>query len=119
MFGEHIIEKRTGTPFPQAVQDRLSGHPQLVHDQARHESGAVETHPAMRENTMPVANEMGTERCNGLEPDRIGQVLVVDRKVDVQTCIGNVGYALVESTFEIDDGVDSPLGHEAPLADHG
>src|SRR5687768_5660569 len=96
MFREDLVEQRAGPPLAQAGHDLVPSHAEAMEDPAGDESRAVVAHAAMRENAMAVAHEMRTQGGDPLELVKIGQVLVEDRKVDVETAVGQRRNAVVE-----------------------
>ena len=69
----------------------------------------------MTKDAMSLADQLCTEICHGFQAGQIGQVLVVDREVEIEALLGNRGNALIESAFQIDDRVDTESRSARPF----
>jgi len=66
-------------------------------------------HAAVRHHAVAVGNQRRAEARDGVELDHVGQhfVVVVERKVHIQTFVRLGRNAAVEAAFQVDDNVDA------------
>ena len=59
---------------------------------------------------MAGANQLGAKCAYRVEASEIGKLLVVNRKVNVQTALGRGGDTFIQTGVEIDHRVDAEVG---------
>src|ERR1051326_486178 len=117
MRRENLIEQRARSPRAQTADDVGAGKAEAIEDAAGDEGGAVEAHAAMRQHAMAVRDEMRSEYGDRLQLLQVGQLLVEDGEVDVQTSARRGRDAFVETAFEIDHRVDAVGRDDRPILD--
>src|SRR6202022_1216156 len=116
---EDVVEKCTGPALANAGHDFSSWNAELVEDHTCHQRGAIETHSTVRKNAMAAADQLRTERGNGVESRHRRQLFVVDREVNVEAALRRRRNAVIEAGIHVDHRVDAEVGDGSPLADGG
>ncbi len=116
---EHLVVQRPRPSLAAAIDGTGGLRPKVPEDQRRHQRRAIQPHPAMREDAVAGADQVGAECRDCVEAGQVGKLAVVDRKVDVEEVAGDLGDALIDAAFEIDDGVDLAIENRLPVFDGG
>ena len=108
-------------PLAQSGDDFRTRHAHLDQNEPGDERRAIESHAAMREHAMALADQGGREPCDCAGLDHVRQLLVVvvDGKVDVEAAVGCGGDAGVEAALEIDHRVDFVARERVPIVNRG
>ena len=74
----------------------------MVQDPTGDQRRPVETHSAMREDAVPVADQVRAERRHRFEPRQVRKLLIENREVDVKAGARRRRNALVQPPFQVD-----------------
>src|SRR6185295_5719418 len=78
-----------------------------------------EPHAAVGEHLVAALHQRGAEARHGGELRQVGQVLVVDGKVEIEDVVGDRRHAVIEVPLQIDDDRDAVVVQAPPVLDLG
>jgi len=116
---EAFVKECARSPIPQPLDDIRPGHSELIQDNSGDERGTVEAHTAVRQNSVAGTYEVCTQITEGVKLFEVGQLLIENRKIDIEALIRNGRNTLIEAPIQVNDRVDVVPCQNFPVADCG
>src|SRR5581483_2264470 len=110
---------RAGPPFAQQLDGLRAAQSKISQNQAGDQRRAIKTHAAMRQHLVAAFDQAGPEPRDGVQLVQIGQVVIVDRKIEVERMVEHRRHAAVEVTFKVYYDRDAMLFDNFPLVHSG
>jgi hypothetical protein len=119
VFREDFVVEGARSAVAASLDGRLAVHSEISQNQRNHQRRPVEPHATMSEHPVAAAREFGTEPGHRMQPVQIGQLVVLDRQVNIEKLVEQFRNPVINAAFQVDHGVDPTIQNRFPVMDSG